>query len=96
MALTETEVNMCDYDDFDDFDEDGFMDEDPFNDDDDGHDDHFADNPLEGEHGSDEFTATEAFFLGGAMGWAYEEGIDEGLRRARRRKRRRDADDDFI
>ena len=84
-------------DDYEDFEEDGLMDEDPFNDDDDDDpDDHFADNPLEGDHDSDEFTATDAFFIGGAMGWAYEEGIDEGRRRSHKRKRRRDGDDDFI
>jgi hypothetical protein len=34
----------------------------------------------------DRFTGKDAFILGGAMGWAYEEGRQE------RRKRRKDSD----
>ena len=57
-------------------------------------DDTQSDEPITDE--SDEFTATDAFFIGGAMGWAYEEGIDEGRRRSHKRKRRRDVDEDPI
>ncbi len=51
--------------------------------------------PMPDESACDSFTATDAFFIGAAMGWAYEEAIDEGRRRSHKRKRRRDADDDF-
>ena len=59
-------------------------------------DDAQSDDPMPDDPCCDLFTATDAFFIGGAMGWAYEEGIDEGRRRSHKRKRRRDGDDDFI
>ena len=75
-------------DDFDDgFDE---MDEDSF---DDSHEENFemddtleGDSGIEGETAGDDihdadFTAQDAFFLGGAMGFAYEEGLEERKRR---------------
>ena len=34
----------------------------------------------------------DAFILGGAMGWAYEEGVEEG-RRKRRKRKKSDSDD---
>ncbi|MBI9086763.1 MAG: hypothetical protein JEZ11_24415 [Desulfobacterales bacterium] len=34
----------------------------------------------EGEAESDGFTGEDAFFLGSAMGWAYEEGREEAER----------------
>ena len=37
----------------------------------------------------DDFTAKDAFIVGGAFGWGYE----EGLREQKRRKRRRSSDD---
>ena len=33
------------------------------------------------ESEEDKFTAKDAFLLGGAMGFAYEEGLEEGKRR---------------
>jgi len=42
-----------------------------------------SDGDFDDESGDDDFSLKEAFFLGGAMGWAYE----EGLRKRRRRKR---------
>lgn len=35
----------------------------------------------------DEFTGKDAFILGGAMGWAYEEGLEERQRKRRKRKK---------
>ena len=86
---------MCDYDDYED---DGFMDDDPFNNyDDESPADDLDDNiPLGDTLGSNEFTATDAFFIGGAMGWAYEEGLTERHESKKRRKRKRDDYDDFI
>ena len=61
----------------DDFEDDGFFE----------HDDDFAgwgdaqsDNPMPDEPACDSFTATDAFFIGAAMGWAYEEAIEEERR----------------
>ncbi len=34
----------------------------------------------------DDFNAKDAFILGGAMGWAYEEGLDEAERRKLEKK----------
>ena len=34
----------------------------------------------------EDFTTRDAFILGGAMGWAYEEGIDEAKRRKLEKK----------
>ena len=42
-------------------------------------------------HKDDDFTAKDAFFLGCAMGFGYE----EGLRERKRRKRKRFSDDDI-
>jgi len=39
------------------------------------------DEPEQAESEDDEFTAKDAFFLGSAMGWAYEEGLEERKRR---------------
>ena len=57
-----------DYDDYEDFEEDD--DFTPW-------DDAQSEDPMPDESGCDTFTATDAFFIGGAMGWAYEEGIDQ-------------------
>ena len=46
--------------------------------------------PNQAESQGDGFTATDAFFLGSAMGFGYE----EGLRERKRRKRKRFSDDD--
>ena len=71
----------------DDFDE---MDEDSF---DDSHEENFEmddtldsdnksdDEPDEAESQDNSFTAKDAFLLGGAMGFAYEEGLEERKRR---------------
>ncbi len=81
---------MCDFE--DDFDNDDFMDEntemdDPLD----------GDSDLDGEPDDaesqgqeDDFTAKNAFILGGAMGFAYE----KGFRERKRRKRKRFSDDD--
>ena len=61
-----------------------------------GWDDAQSVDPMPDGSTCDPFTATDAFFIGGAMGWAYEEGIDEGRRKSRSRKTRRDDDDDLI
>jgi len=82
---------MCDFDDdFNDVKEDSFMDEDQCDDEiesDPLEDDEF-DEPDEGETESEDdgFTGADAFFLGGAMGWAYEEGFLDAIRRRRMRK----------
>lgn len=47
------------------------------------------DKPDQAESQDDDFTAKDAFILGGAMGFAYE----EGLRERKRRKRKRFSDD---
>jgi hypothetical protein len=89
---------MCDFDDdYGEFEDDGFMDdemEDTYGE----HRDEFEpedafdeeppvieDEPVRDESECDRFTGRDAFILGGAMGWAYEEGLEE--RRWIRRKR---------
>ena len=75
-----------------------FMDEDFFEDN--LEDDLEIDEPLDGdsdldgepddaESQEDEFTARDAFFLGSAIGWGYEEGLTE----RKRRKRKKFSDD---
>jgi hypothetical protein len=49
------------------------------------------DKPDQAESQDDEFIVKDAFFLGGAMGFAYEEGLRE--RKRRKRKRFRDDSD---
>ena len=85
---------MADF--YDDLDENGFMDKDSFEDSFEGEmDDPFTgDNEPEdeiddAESKDDNFTAKDAFILGGAFGWGYE----EGLREQKRRKRKRFSDD---
>jgi len=74
----------------DDFDEGEFMDDDSFEES--FEEEMEMDDTLEGatelddeqdnvESEEDEFTAQNAFLLGGAMGFAYEEGLEEGKRR---------------
>lgn len=84
---------MCDFfDDFeDDFENDDLMDEDSFDDSVEGEmdepftgDSDHEEEPDETESQDDKFTAKDAFILGGAMGFAYEEGLRE-----RKRKRRK-------
>jgi len=74
----------------DDFDEGEFMDEDSFEesfeeeleiDDTLDGDNKSDDEPEQAESEEDKFTAKDAFFLGSAMGWAYEEGMEERKRR---------------
>ena len=75
---------------FDDFDDDNLMDgdssedsfedrceaEDTFDD-----DPEMVNEPDEAESHDDVFSAREDFFFGSAMGWAYEEGLEEAERR---------------
>ena len=79
---------MCDFDDdFNDVEDDSFMDEDQCEDEiesDPLEDDEF-DEPDQTES-DDDFTAKDAFFLGGAMGWAYEEGFQDAIRQRRMKK----------
>ena len=86
---------VCKMEDFfdnfdDDFDEGEFMDEDSFEES--FEEELEMDDTLEGDNKSDDepeqaesqdnsFTAKDAFLLGGAMGFAYEEGLEEGKRR---------------
>jgi hypothetical protein len=77
------------YDDFDDEFEDG-----DFMDDSDG--DFETDDPFDEDSGieeeptdaicDDEFTTKDAVILGSAMGWAYEEGLEEAERRKLEKK----------
>ena len=82
---------MCDFDDFED-DYYDFKDEDSFEDeyDVDAEMDESFDcesehdgEPDEAESQDDDFTAKDAFIIGGAMGFAYEESLNEGKRRKR-------------
>ena len=91
---------MCDFfDDFEeDFDNDDFMDEDSFEDSLEGEmDEPFTDDaelenkPDQTESQDDDLTV-DPFFFGGAMGFAYEEGLREGKRRKRKQKRLSDDD----
>ena len=80
---------MCDFeDDFNDADGDSFMDEDECEDefDSDTFRDEEFDESDETESENDDFTAKDAFFLGGAMGWAYEEGFQDAIRQRRMKK----------
>ena len=43
------------------------------------------DEPDNAESQDDDFTAKDAFILGGAMGFAYDEGLSERKRRKRKR-----------
>jgi hypothetical protein len=91
--LTKERQIMEDYfENFDDFGENGFTDEDSFEDNLEGEfDEPFADEPDhedepdKAESQDDDFTAKVAFILGGAMGFAYEEGLREGKRRKRKK-----------
>jgi hypothetical protein len=87
-------------DDFDDFENEEFMDNDSFEDRLDGAKDNLEDfedltepddellddSDVEGEsQPEDEFTAKDAFIIGGAMGYAYHEGRRERKRRKRKK-----------
>jgi hypothetical protein len=94
--LTKEKKTMCD--DFEnDFDNnDDFMDEDEYDADMEVDDPLDGDSDLDGEPDDaesqgqeDDFTAKDAFIVGGAFGWGYE----EGLRERKQRKRRRYSDD---
>lgn len=78
---------------FDDFDDDEFF-EDSFDEDTEmsepsAGDPLQEDEPEQADSQDDEFTTKEAFFLGSAFGFAYE----EGLRERKRRKRKKFKDD---
>ena len=80
---------MCDFDDdFEDMEDDSFMDEDQCEDefDSDTFGDEEFDEPDESEAEDNDFTAKDAFFLGGAMGWAYREGFQDAIRQRRMKK----------
>ncbi len=80
---------MCDFeDDFEDVEDDSFMDEDECEDefDSDTFGDEELDEPDQTESQDDGFTGEDAFFLGGAMGWAYGEGFQDAIRQRRMRK----------
>jgi hypothetical protein len=87
-----------DFDDFDDdYDEGESMGEDSFEDKlEEEMDEMFTedvepdDEPIEAESKDDDFTAKDAFVLGGAFGFGYE----EGLRERKRRKRKPFSDDE--
>lgn len=51
-----------------------------------------GDEPDEADSQEDDFNAKDAFILGGAMGWAYEEGLDEAERRKLEKKMQNDKD----
>ena len=81
------------FEDFDDFGENGFTDDDSFEDsfDEDLEPDESLadksecdDEPDQTELQDDDLTV-DPFFIGGAMGFAYEEGLREGKRRKRKR-----------
>ena len=93
---------MCDYfDDFEDnFDNDDFEDEDSFEDEynaDTEMDEPFADDakledkPDQAESKDDKLTV-DPFFIGGAMGFAFSEGLREGKRRKLKKKSSDDSD----
>ncbi len=97
---------MIFFDDFeDDFDNDDFRDDNSFEDSFEGEmdepftgDAELDDKPEQAEPQDDDLTV-DPFFIGGAMGFAYEEGFEEGRRRrllkeqSKRRKRKRFSDD---
>ena len=97
---------MCDFDDdYGEFGDDGFMDDEM----EDSYGEHlddyepenvFDEEPpiIEEESVSDEtecdrFTGRDAFILGSAMGWAYEEGLEEGRQKRRKRGKNSDSND---
>jgi len=83
---------MCDdffedFDEYEDVEDDNFMDEDQCEDEFDS--DTFGDEELDEPdiaESDDDFTAKDAFFLGGAMGWAYGEGFQDAIRQRRMKK----------
>jgi len=89
-------------DDFiDDFDDGDFMDDDSFEDSFEENceaEDSFDDDPEVGNEPDEAdscdigLTAQEAFFFGSAMGWAYEEGLEEAERRKLEKKAQVDED----
>jgi hypothetical protein len=91
---------MCDFfDDLGDFDNGGFMDDDSFDDRLGGEmDEPFTDDTEtevrtdDAESLENDFTAKDAFIIGGAMGFGYSEGLKE--RKKKRRKRLGDNDSD--
>jgi len=85
---------MCDFE--DDFGENGFTDDDSFEDSIEGEiDEPFSgdteknDEPNGAESQDDDFTVKDAFIIGGAFGFGYE----QGLRGRKRRQRKRLSDD---
>ena len=91
---------MDDY--FDDFDGGDFTDDDSFEDSSDENletedssfdeDPEMGDEPDEADSHEDDFNAKDAFILGGAMGFAFEEGLDEAERRKLEKKMQDDKD----
>ena len=93
-----------DFDDFDNgFDDGDFMDDDSFEDgfdNDFGSEDSLDDGPeieedsTENDMCDDEFTTKDAVILGGFMGWAYEEGLEDSRRKKVEKKVIKDKDND--
>ena len=89
------------FEDFDDFGENGFTDDDSFEDSlEEEMDEPFTDDAdLDGEPDEGDDLTVDPFFIGGAMGFAYEEGVEEGRRKrllkeqSKRRKRKRFSDE---
>ena len=86
---------------YDDFDEGEYMEGDNFEDQFDDNleqEDCFEDDPENGaepeevESHEDSFSASEAFMFGIAMGWAYEEGLEEAERRKLEKQMQDDKD----
>ena len=55
-------------------------------------DDTIEEEPMGDDQCDDEFTTKDAIFLGGAMGFAYEEGLEEAERRKLEKKMQDDRD----
>ena len=94
---------MDDFNDFyDDFDGDDFMDDgsdfdENFEPDELPDDSSEIEDDLAGDDiCDDEFTTEDAIFFGGAMGYAYEEGLDESKRRRIEREMNKDKDQDDL
>ena len=89
------------FEDFDDFGENGFTDDDSFEDSlEEEMDEPFTDDAdLDGEPDEGDDLTVDPFFIGGAMGFAYEEGVEERRRKrllkeqSKRRKRKKFSDD---
>ena len=74
-------------DDFEGFDNEESCDEADFEDDaNDDLDDDFGDSSIENDVECDDFSGKDAFFIGSAMGWAYDEGLWKGVLQRQKKK----------